>query len=865
MPQPPPSTQFTPTNQHIPVAIFETNEGGHFLFGNSIWYKMTGLSLEESNGLGWMSIFEPEDHQSQELLRIALQGQKIAHETRLRVRSRKFTWVYFRIEPILTDYGQVRGMMGMVMDLTEKRQSEDVLKANEQGFRALIEYATDIITVLEPDGRIRYISPTFYRLFDYHQQEILGHSISEFVHPSDLEKFEETLGQYTAQHGVKFQIEYRFRKADGTYLYLDGVGRNLCELPQVRGFVINSRNITERKETERKLRLLNSVVANSQEAIAVTDANVLDEAGPRIVYSNDAFSRISGYTSAELLNRAIGLMHGPQTEPSLLAKIREAFVKSYPLSAELTLYRKGEEKFMAEMNVVPLAEKGSTRSNYVVTIRDITERRKSEEELILTRKMSVAGKLTGSFALEFDTLLAPAFNALSSMEKELAGSPLIEKLRQAEQQLLHARELSRRALSLGRESSSVRSMITLNGVVNESLDMVKNTLPPGIAVAPQLQPGLRPLMANRNDVSQILFNLIANARDTIVQKHEAGAADDWKPQITIQTYAVSKKNRGEASSPRSFQVMAVSDNGMGISLHNQEMLFLPFFTTKTHEPGAGLGLATVWNMAKAAGGWVELNTNPGEGSTFFVFIPETDSTPEISPAVAPVAKAPEQPAPPPRPAIPVPAADAAPAVPKVPVSPVKSQASPPPAPPGQAPVAAQFSKPSPKINVPAARLNTGVAPVEEPAETDKPVIPSSPPTARLSHLDVTSGTVQKPKVMIVEDNELICETLQKYLTILGYEVDTSRNGSEAIIKMMQMRNQFDAIITDLNMPMIAGDKLIERLKKDNFNGKIIVMTGFLSKQTDERLRKLGVDDILQKPISPQKIAQHLGRLIGKDS
>jgi len=157
---------------------------------------------------------------------------------------------------LVDDQGVAVGLAGTTLDVTERKRAEEALGQSEAYYRALIEQALDIITIIDADAVLQYLSPSVERVLGYSQTELVGQRAFEFMHPDDLEA---TLAAFTegiATPGVLRRLEYRFRHKDGSWRYLEGVGRNLLDDPLIKAVVVNARDVSERKAAEENQRTL---------------------------------------------------------------------------------------------------------------------------------------------------------------------------------------------------------------------------------------------------------------------------------------------------------------------------------------------------------------------------------------------------------------------------------------------------------------------------------------------------------------------------------------------------------------------------------------------------------------------------------
>ena len=158
------------------------------------------------------------------------------------------------IEPVYEADGDGRFVLAIVRDITERKRAEEALRESEERFRSLIQNASDVITILEPDGIIRYESPSVERVLGYHPEERIGKKTFDYVHPEDKERVRSTFAEALDSPGqVKRPVEFRWRHKDGSWRHMETIRINLLHDPAVKGVVSNSRDITERKHSEEKL------------------------------------------------------------------------------------------------------------------------------------------------------------------------------------------------------------------------------------------------------------------------------------------------------------------------------------------------------------------------------------------------------------------------------------------------------------------------------------------------------------------------------------------------------------------------------------------------------------------------------------
>ncbi len=257
-------------------------------------------------------------------------------------------------------------------EIAERAQAEQKLRDSEEYFRALIEHASDLITVTNPDGSIRYESPAIHRLFGYEPGELVGKTALEYIHPEDADKATQALAHAMSSASVQ-HMEMRFRHKDGSYRVLEGMAHNLLDNPTVAGIVTNSRDITHRKQAEEQLRLLSTAIEQSSEGIAISDL------GGYLLFTNSAFAAAHGYTPEELFGKHLSIFHTPEQLPVMQAAKKQTQTTGQ-FSGELWHVRRDGVVFPTHMHNSLLRDEQGQPVGMISTLCDITEQKLAESQ-----------------------------------------------------------------------------------------------------------------------------------------------------------------------------------------------------------------------------------------------------------------------------------------------------------------------------------------------------------------------------------------------------------------------------------------------------------------------------------------------------
>ncbi|HVU32878.1 MAG TPA: transporter substrate-binding domain-containing protein [Opitutaceae bacterium] len=294
---------------------------------------------------------------------------------------------------------------------------------------------------------------------------------------------------------------------------------------------------------------------------------------------------------------------------------------------------------LVEAAWVPLGETETGGHRLCVLAGDVTRRRLVEHELAQSRRLRALGELVGGIAHEFNNLLTPILVTTSQArtQRVVPSSPQAE-FAVIENAARRAAELTKRLLTFGRKHDERPSAVQLSEAVENCFALLRSTVDRRVEWALRVAPGLAPLQANPTDLNQIVFNLVINARDTLLEKLQQQHDGAWTPRLTVWIEELPGESRtsnqalriarapsaaggGAGREPLGWQKLTVEDNGLGIAPEVIDRVFEPFFTTKDTGQGTGLGLATVWHLVTELGGDVAIESRPGEGTRFIVMLP----------------------------------------------------------------------------------------------------------------------------------------------------------------------------------------------------------------------------------------------------
>ena len=288
---------------------FEMDLNGRILFANKNAEKITGYSLEDDREMDFRRIIHEEDlKMAEEDLAEALTGPNEGPgEYRIVTRDGRVLHTEINTLPLKKD-GQLVGCLGTIMDITERKKAEEVVKRSEEHFKSLVENVSDLVSIVDQNGIIKYSNPATEEILGYDPLEIIGKNMMEFIHPEDLLELAGNMEAQMKAHGSVNHMEARFRHKDGSYRILDGKSTNMYHDPIVNGLITYSRDITERRmsrvESEEKTRMLEALVDTMTNGVFV-----LDEEGKYLMIRPP--SNMADYDTTDWIGRRPGKLVHP--------------------------------------------------------------------------------------------------------------------------------------------------------------------------------------------------------------------------------------------------------------------------------------------------------------------------------------------------------------------------------------------------------------------------------------------------------------------------------------------------------------------------------------------------------------------------
>ena len=339
------------------------------------------------------------------------------------------------------------------------------------------------------------------------------------------------------------------------------------------------------------------------------------------VHLNKAHAAIFGYESVEeLLGKSWKLLYADEEVARFEKLVMPSLIRRGHWEGEATARRKDGSSFPQQVSLASLAEGGM-----VCVCRDITERRLLEDQLSKKQRMESIGTLAGGIAHDFNNLLTVIIGYGQTLLGKVEHDPsLRSNVEHIVQSAGRAASLTRQLLAFSRKQILQPRVLDLNLVVRDLEKMLRPLVGDDIVMVTRCAAAIGSVKADLSQVEQVVVNLVVNARDAMPKGG----------RLTLSTSNVNRTPEGPRDRdvpPGRYVVLSVADNGMGMKPDVLARIFEPFYTTKEVGKGTGLGLSTVYGIVEQSGGYVAVESTPGNGTEFKIFFPTVEAAPESTP------------------------------------------------------------------------------------------------------------------------------------------------------------------------------------------------------------------------------------------
>jgi len=595
-------------------AIITINEQGLIQSFNRAAQKIFGYSLKEALGANISSLM-PEPYKSQHdgyIKKYLKTGQsKFLGVPREVLAMHKNGSVFTAgISASEMRVGSERQFIGVIRDITDRKLAEEKLRTAHMEIERLFTAISEILIGVDHSLKITRWSKAAEETFKISEREVIGKLFTDCGIRWDWDRVLAYSSECMRESGASPSEEFSYRKPGGDKGYLRlTINPVVTELGKLNGFLLQGNDITERKKSEAELRLASTVYEYALDGIIVTD-------GDAVIRSvNPAFTKITGYSAKETIGENPRLLKSGRQDNEFYQEMWASLKEKGQWKGEIWNRRKDGEVYPEWLAISAIKDVSGKTVKYISVFRDITEIKRAEEELrkqserlAQAEKLAAIGELASGVAHELNqplnhiNITCQLLNKIAE-KKKIDKPGLLEEVKVISENVDRAVEIIKNLRDFSRKESSEIYPVNVGKAIRNSVKMFGSQLKVrNINLVIEIPPGRVMIIGALNRLSQVIINLIANARDAL------DTVEDGREKIiSIEVEDFERE-----------AVIRVKDSGPGIPDSIKKEIFNPFFTTKPPGKGTGIGLSIVYKIIQEFGGKLEVESEDGSGASMIL-------------------------------------------------------------------------------------------------------------------------------------------------------------------------------------------------------------------------------------------------------
>jgi PAS domain S-box-containing protein len=623
------------------------------------------------------------------------------------------------------------------------------IRGGEERLQAILKNEPECVKVVAPDGTLVEMNPAGINMIEADSVEmVIGKSIYPIVAPEHREAFRRLMEEVFQGHTGTLEFEIIGLKGTRRWLETHAVPlRN--ERNEVISLLSITRDVTERKLAQDRIKEQAALLDRSQDAIGVRDME------HRIIYWNKSAERLYGWKAEEAIGKNANELLYRKGSPEL-TEAQKIVMERGEWIGELPQVTRDGREVIVESRWTLMRDSNGTPKSILIVNTDITEKKKLEAQFLRAQRLESIGTLAGGIAHDLNNVLTPIMMALQLLRQKFTDEQSKSWLDTLDASVQRGADLIKQVLAFARGSEGVHTPIRFGDLISETKSILLETFPKSIEIKTDIPKDLWLISGEKTQLNQVLMNLCVNARDAMPNGGRLSiSAENF---FIDDSYAII--NIEAKTGP--YIVVTVSDTGIGIPPGHLEKIFDPFFTTKGAGKGTGLGLSTAYRIVKDHGGFINVRSEVGKGTSFKVYLPAIETT--------------------------------------------------------------------------------------ETLDREKKKTEELPP-----------GKGQL--ILVVDDENSICEITRVTLEAHGYNVITANDGAEAVALYAQDAEKIEAVILDMVMPIMDGPETIRALLTIDPRAKIIAASGLMERNILTRIRETDVSAFLSKPYTADTLLNTLHEVL----
>jgi len=719
-----------------PFGIIHYNSNGIITEVNDSFAAIIGSDKSVLNGL---NMFALDDKQLTDALKISIEKKKtvkVELTYKAKTSNRVFPARVLFVPVKSSDY-DLDGGVGIVEDITERSEFESKIKESMEKYIFLFEQAADGVLIGNEQGEIIDANASICNMSGYTKEELLGNKISILF---DKKTLENTPLDYDAVlRGETVLTSRKLTKKDGSLIFIEMNTKKVGD-GRLQTYI---RDITDRISAQEQIR-------KSEEDLRITlnsigDAVIATDINSRITRMNPVAAELTGWEVKEAEGRHLEEVfyirdHQNSERNENPVNTVLATGEVVDLENSTVLVSRNGALYHISDSAAPIRDSDNNIVGSVLVFRDVTEQYVLKERLRHSEKMEAIGQLTGGIAHDYNNMLSGIFGGVELLEKAKDNTEAKKYIDLIKVSAQRTSELTKKLLSFGRKSDLVFTNINLNEAVENTIEILKYTLDKKIEISFVKELEDLTVSGSLSQLQNVFMNLGINSGFAL--KNGGSLTFTTKTVFLDKEYCSGFPD----AEPGVYALTEVTDTGEGIPEKYQSKVFEPFFTTRHHGEGSGLGLAGAYSIIQEHGGIITFYSEENKGTTFHIYLPVAEE-----------------------------------------------------------------------------KCSIEHCPEKE---------------------DILKGS---GVILLVEDEDVVRETVASMLKELGYTVYTAENGKIGADEYKKHSDEIDLVILDMIMPEMNGKDCFYAIKEFDENAKIILSSGFSREEDVFELKENGLKAFIKKP------------------
>jgi len=490
----------------------------------------------------------------------------------------------------------------------ERQHTAQALRESERRFREMLENVELIAMTLNQEGQVTFCNDYLLTVTGWTREEVMGADwFANFVpgNPEVKRQFFGTVadGNVPAhyENPISTRTGERREIAWNNTTLRDGTGK-------VVGTASIGEDVTERKRAEERIREQAAMLDQAHDAIIVCGFH-----DRKVTFWSKGAERLYRWTAEEATGRDIGeLICIDPTGPD---RIREALLVAEEWRGETRDKTRTGAELIVNTRASLVRDAAGGRKSVLSINTDVTEQKQLEARFLRAQRMESIGTLAAGVAHDLNNILSPIMMSVPVLRRDLTPEQRESIISTIEMSAERGAQIVKQVLAFGRGLDGERAPLRIDVLIRELTEIMLGTFPKNIGIESAAEPPLWPVLGDSTQLHQVLLNLCVNARDAMPH------GGKLRLKATNVELDASFASMVPEAVPGPHILLEVSDTGTGIAPEIVERIFDPFFTTKSVGNGTGLGLSTVLGIVKSHGGFIQVNTQPGKGTTFQIYLP----------------------------------------------------------------------------------------------------------------------------------------------------------------------------------------------------------------------------------------------------